>query len=290
MRALAELIMRGRVHASVAVLLGTLVPFVTPAVVALVTLRKGAVEGTLILFIGLLPTLVTFGTNEAQPLVFMFTVLGLVAVYASALVLKQTESLSLALMTLLASSVVALLLIKQLVPGSLHYLIDSLSKAVTERAVAAGIDNLSVGINEVSLTGLLAVIIMLNGVCSLFLGRWWQALLYNPGGFGADFRQLRLGFTTAIICLMVSVYFLVQEGTYFTWSFIFALPLMLVTIAIVHGVAKSSKNAKQWLVIFYIAIIVLGFLQLINYVQIVLMGVGFLDNWLNFRSRKSQLT
>ena len=282
--------MRGRVNASLAVLIGSLVPFASGAVVALVTLRKGAVEGTLILLVGLLPTLFTFGDNQAQPIVFAFTILGLIAVYIGALVLRQTQSLSLSLLALLMSSVVALLLIKQLVPTSLSYMIDTLNKAVTEQAVTAGIDNPSVGIDEIALTGLLAVIIMISGICSLFLGRWWQALLYNPGGFGTDFRQFRLGIAGAVTCLIISVYFLVQGGAYLTWSFVFALPLIMVSIAIIHAIAKSSKNASQLLVTFYVGIVILGILQLTNYVQIVLMGIGFLDHWLNFRNRISQPT
>ena len=288
MRVIAELVMRGRAHAGAIALLGTLLPLVTPAVVALVTLRKGAIEGTIVLFIGLLPTLVAFGTDGAQILVFMLTVLGLVVVYISALILRKTASLSSTLISLLVLSIVALLLTKQLIPTYLDNLVDVLSRAIMEQARATGADVSSVGINETSFIGLLGVIIMLNGICSLFLGRWWQSLLYNPGGFGADFHQFRLGPALATICLVISAYFLVQGDAHSTWSFMFALPLILVAIAIVHAVAKPLKNARQWLIIFYVAVIVLSIFQFANYVQIILMGIGFLDNWLNFRSRRSQ--
>ena len=85
--------MRGRVQASAIALLGTLLPLITPAVVALVTLRKGSLEGTLILSVGLLPTLLTLDANhQGQSLVVLSTVFGLIAVYLSALVLRQTAS------------------------------------------------------------------------------------------------------------------------------------------------------------------------------------------------------
>lgn len=300
MRAIAELAMRGRVYAGAIALLGTLLPFVTPAVVALVTLRKGAVEGTIILLVGLLPTLMAFGgdsaqingaqTDGTQILVFMLTVLGMAAIYLSAWVLRQTASLSSMLMSLLLLSVGSLLLMKQLIPSYLQHLVDSLSQIYQqmEEQMVPGVDVPPVGINETSLMGSLGVIIMLNGICSVFLGRWWQSLLYNPGGFGADFHQFRLSPALATICLMISVYFLVQGDVYLTWSFMFALPLMLVAIAIVHAVVKPSKNAKQWLVLFYVAFIALSVFQFAYYVQIVLMGIGFLDHWLNFRNRSSQ--
>ena len=42
------------------------------------------------------------------------------------------------------------------------------------------------------LTGLIAALLQIVSVLSLILGRYWQALLYNPGGFGREFRSLRL--------------------------------------------------------------------------------------------------
>lgn len=292
LRSLAQLVMRGRVNATIAALLGALVPLVTPTVVALVTLRKGAVEGTLILFVGLLPTVVTLSANnQAQFLFFMLSVSSLVSIYVSALALRQTQSLSLTLMLLLGFSVVTMLMIDRLASSSLGSLVESLAELAAEQAAAAGIDNPSTAINDTSLSGLLvASMIMLSGVCSIFLARWCQALLYNPGGFGDDFRQLRLTPVAAIACLGASLYFSVQGEAYFAWSFIFALPLILVTVAIVHAWAKSSPTKQRWLLIFYAAIVASGFLQWTNYLQIILMGIGFLDSWMDFRSRHSRPT
>src|SRR3546814_10253758 len=38
------------------------------------------------------------------------------------------------------------------------------------------------------LTGLLAALLQVVTLLSLMLGRYWQAALYNPGGFGSEFR------------------------------------------------------------------------------------------------------
>ena len=193
MRTIAEFIMRGRVQAGAVALLGTLLPFITPAVIALVTLRKGAFEGTLVLLVGLLPTILTLGANtDHQVLVFLSTVISLIAVYVSALVLRQTMSWSSTLITLLMVSILALLLATQLVPNALGHLVDSLNVALQEQATAAGVENSDDAINGIALAGVLAVVIIINGICSLFLGRWWQSLLYNPGGFRDEFYQFKL--------------------------------------------------------------------------------------------------
>lgn len=40
---------------------------------------------------------------------------------------------------------------------------------------------------------------------SLLIGRWWQALLYNPGGFRAEFHELRLDRGFAIAAALVTL-------------------------------------------------------------------------------------
>ena len=42
------------------------------------------------------------------------------------------------------------------------------------------------------MTGAFAASLYVQFLLALLLGRWWQAVLYNPGGFGAEFRGLRL--------------------------------------------------------------------------------------------------
>src|SRR5690606_23988565 len=42
------------------------------------------------------------------------------------------------------------------------------------------------------LTGLMAALLQIVSLLCLMLGRYWQSVLYNPGGFGLEFRALRL--------------------------------------------------------------------------------------------------
>mgnify|MGYP007113695048 CR=1 FL=1 len=54
------------------------------------------------------------------------------------------------------------------------------------------------------MTGVLAAGMFLQLVFGLLLGRWWQALLYNPGGFRSEFHQLRLYPALAWLALPVT--------------------------------------------------------------------------------------
>jgi hypothetical protein len=69
MRALAEFIMRGRLQAGTVAVLGYLIPLLAPAAVALITLRKGAAEGSMILLFALSPALLSLVLGDGGSVV-----------------------------------------------------------------------------------------------------------------------------------------------------------------------------------------------------------------------------
>ncbi len=89
MRALAEFILRGRLQATAVALIGNWVPLLTPATVALVTLRVGRNNGLLILLWGVLPSLLLLGFSQIAPAVATAVVGGVVITYAAALFLGR---------------------------------------------------------------------------------------------------------------------------------------------------------------------------------------------------------
>jgi hypothetical protein len=111
------------------------------------------------------------------------------------------------------------------------------------------------------------------------LARWWQATLYNPGGFQQEFHQLRLNPIQAVACFAAVIYCWSQGGDYQTWSSLFALPLLLVGIAIVHHLVKVKNVSRQWLVLFYIALL------LFSPLTVLLVTLAVMDTWTNFRAR-----
>ena len=92
MRGLAEFIMRGRLAASCVAFLGYFLPLLTPVVIALVTLRRGATEGTLMLLISILPAVLWLALDERSSILIWITLAFLFVVYFPALVLRNTVS------------------------------------------------------------------------------------------------------------------------------------------------------------------------------------------------------
>jgi hypothetical protein len=134
------------------------------------------------------------------------------------------------------------------------------------------------------MTGVLAAGMFLQLVFGLLLGRWWQALLYNPGGFRSEFHQLRL--YPALAWLALPVLALTLTGASGDWELLRYLGVLLLAayslqgLAVAHGIAWRAGANPGWLVGLYLLL----FLAMAHAVM-VLAAVGLTDAWFDYRAR-----
>jgi hypothetical protein len=128
------------------------------------------------------------------------------------------------------------------------------------------------------LLGNLAFMQMLLTLISLFAARWWQAKLYNPGGFQQEFYQLRLSRTNLLVLAAGLVLFSSIEG-YHQWAWLFAIPIIIVGIALVHALVALKQLSRHWLFGFYVI-----FITFAPVVPLLMMAV-IADSALDFRLR-----
>ena len=128
------------------------------------------------------------------------------------------------------------------------------------------------------LLGNLAFMQMLLTLISLFTARWWQAKLYNPGGFQQEFYQLRLSRTNLLVLAAGLVLFSSIEG-YHQWAWLFAIPIIIVGIALVHALVALKQLSRHWLFGFYVI-----FITFAPVVPLLMMAV-IADSALDFRLR-----
>lgn len=278
MRALAEFIMRGRLQAAMVALIGNWVPLLTPATVALVTLRAGWQNGLLVMLWGVLPAILMLGFSQIDPLVPVVVVSGVGLAFALALVLRQSASWAHCLMGAVAVSTLIALLLQVLSPEIVEVVTDNLNRMVEQLQA----DDAETPIENLGATfsiGLIAYFVAFSGALGLVVGRWWQALVYNPGGFATEFQAIRLNAVPAVVCLLAGLYSLFQGADYSIWFSVFTLPLLFTGLAITHRIVAVRKWGIQWLVLFYAA------LFLLDPVSQLLIVLAFLDTWLNFRGR-----
>ncbi len=129
------------------------------------------------------------------------------------------------------------------------------------------------------MTGTSAMLLSLSLAISLFIGRWWQALLHNPGGFGDEFRQLSLGKGAAMVLLLLLVAAGFSGNAFLAQNLpvVVLLPFLLQGLAVVHAMVKLRNAHTGWLMGVYLLLFVTGPMILL------LAFAGVVDNWFDFR-------
>ena len=293
MRALAEFIMRGRMQASIVALAGNLVPLISPATVGLVTLRRNYQDGLLVLLWAAIPLLATFFMSNASYLIVLTSLTTLVAVMVSAEVLKKTVSWQVTLSATLAICSLVLLVLGSVfsaetarVSSEVQAVIGSLD-ALGEEPVSPfylimAVTAANLGVTSVTagfVLGFLAWLTVMHVVGSLLLSRWWQAMLVNPGGFRAEFHSLRLGSMVASVLMAAVILLHFTSPVLAPWGSMMGFPLLLAGVGLVHHTVAALGLGTFWLVLFYVGLVLFGPMSLI------LVGLGFLDSILDFRTR-----
>jgi hypothetical protein len=131
----------------------------------------------------------------------------------------------------------------------------------------------------VQVAGMMGAGTGMSAVLCLFLGRYWQAALYNPGGFGEEFRTLRYPPAVAAGLALGMIALASLGPEYRTWAMICALPLSFAGIALVHARVKHRGQGAGWLTGFY-----LGWL-FFDPVKLVVVFAAVADSWMDFRQR-----
>lgn len=279
MRALAEFIMRGRVPAVVVALLGSWVPIITPAAVGLVTLRKGASEGALIALWAIMPSLLTLWVSDIHAKMAYASISVVAMAYLSAWVLRWGRSWSWSLMALVVLGGISSLLLGWQVSDLPQELVEALNAVFARKPPSDGLAGDTTLGGAAFATGLMAMMAIMNSLFGLLLARWWQALLYNPGGFQQEFHRLSLSPVQSLGLALLGILCAAQGVAYAFWAAVFYLPLLLVGIALCHAVLKHHKAGVAMLVVLYLTLFILA------PVQLALVVAGFSDAWLNYRKR-----
>jgi hypothetical protein len=280
LRALAELIMRGRAQACAVALFGWLLPFVSPATVGLVTLRKDSSEGLIVTLWAILPWLALYLTSQISPLIVMIPLAALVVIAVIANVLRITASWQWTLVATGLVSVLAAISIGFIASADVDQVVVLAAEFVAEKVAQTEMSGeLEQAINRTYVLGLIAWSTGLASVIALFISRWWQSLLFNPGGFQKEFHEFRLDWLVAAVLFAFVIAGMVLPIAYGPWIGLISLPLLIVGVAIVHSGVKTIGMGTHWLGLMYF-----GLLFIPN-ISTVLIGLGLVDSILNLRSR-----
>ena len=115
-------------------------------------------------------------------------------------------------------------------------------------------ENVDKKLLQTLMEGVLGAVHMAILLACVVLARWWQAALFNPGGFQTEFHQLRLPlWLTGTLALAVFGFSNVTDMT--QWLFVLSIPLLFAGLALVHGLVEQLKLGQAWLFAIYLALL-----------------------------------
>ena len=272
--------MRGRLQALLIIVAGAgslLFCWISAAALALVTLRKGAGYGASLFMWALLPAgTLLYAYGDSGPMTL------LVGTMALALVLRSTVSLSLSILAGVGVGILIGLVLIAFSAESLSQLVaffgeflGGLEEQLSKEGQTVVLPRPEAG----QIAGMLGAATAMVSILCLLLARYWQAALYNPGGFGTEFRALRYSMMVSAALAAVAIALWSFGEQYRSWAMICLLPLTFAGLALIHARVDALGQSKMWLTWFYIIWL------LFDPVKFMLVLFVIADSRINFRQR-----
>ena len=289
-------IVRSRTHAISLAVAGMLVPpfsFVTGGIIGLTTLRYGLTDGALVLAVSMVASTLAMGLllGSYQPVVIFILFTGL-PVLLLAQVLRQTDSQGSALAAAGFVGAAVLAGIHLLTADPVMWWRDQLEQFVAAPIRAANPDmtaqmlaQLDEAMQSMSLLMMsLPAATIVGAMLILWLARWMQASLDNPGGFGKEFRALRLDRRVTYVAVALAALAVLAghfAGGLFGGLLVLAIIMYAIQgIALVHAGVRKRGGSVAWLVAMYLAIVLIPLAAILG------LGLaGFSDTWFDYRRR-----
>ncbi len=293
LKSLAQFVMRGLPQAvlaavgfSIAALFLAPVGILSGAIIALVVLRVGLQQALFVtLFSALALGAVTASMGQGLWLGLGSGLIQWLPLLGLAVVLRVSSSWTLTLQVGMVASLLVLVVVYLLLPNQEAWwlsLLDEYLRPALEKMESQGptLDDQLRAIAR-SLSGLLTAAVLLSSVVTLMLGRAMQAALYNPGGFAAEFQELRLGQWPALLAVtLIFLALLVASPLTMSLATVAAVVFLLQGFAVVHALVKRRGWPKAVLVAMYVFLIVFLAPMVMS-----IAGLGLVDSFADFRRR-----
>ena len=275
MRVIAEFTMRSRAHALGVALAGTLLPlmqWMACGAIGVVTLRHGMREGAFVLIVVLAPQLLVFAASASPNLLAIMVPLQ-TAILAG--LLRQSRSWELTVTSAPVLGIVMILLTQVVAAPAIEKPLE-VAAALAQRELT---DPAAYSM----ILALMTFFMTLTAAAFVCLGRWWQSVLFNPGGFATEFRSLRLSQPTMIFIVLAPLVCAGGLGGIFTWWFLpLVIPMVFASAGLLHYIVNVRGLGAVPLVAYYVTLVV-GLATIFPLPFLLLPAV--LDSMFDLRSR-----
>lgn len=285
----ASYVMRGRRQAVIVGLLFTILPlfgWVSNVIVSLVTLRKGAKEGAIVLLWIILPAVVV--ASLGNRLIILYGIIGgSLFTYVLALVLRQTQSWKAVLTASLLLGLLAVLLVHAWIPNITEVWVNQFGHyaLMVKNQFNVVVDTARLQFFAKFATGFQVAFITLSGLINLILARGFQSMLYNPGKLRPELKTVRLSLWEVLILLLIGLSSFLGIVMAQDAISVVGLIFILAGLSVVHALADLRNVANKWIFLFYVLLVVF-----FPYVAAALVIFAVIDSMFNLRYRLKRNT
>ncbi len=293
MRAIAKFALRSPTSASIsaaayAIFALFFAPFmvVSGAIIGLTTLRFGVTKGSRVFGMAILFAGTAYYLLLHQPQAVVLLLVTWVPTLIAAQLLRATENQGLAIVVCAGFAAIYTTAVRLTVPDvDAHWLarLQALGDAVRDQGGAFfDLDEMT------AVAGVMheatIVVACLYWMSAVLLARWWQAEIFNPGGFGTEFRQLVIPRAVSPIAAIVAVLALMQilSGAVRGLSSDLLVALVVLFafqgLALLHHRVHKIGMARGWLIGFYVLLILMP-----HRVGLIIAFIGIADTLIDVR-------
>ncbi len=287
----AKYVLSGRRQAVFMALLFAILPllgWIGIIAMALVTLRKGAWEGFIVLIWMSLPFVVILFTGTWAP-VLTKVIFGSLLVWLLAVSLRHFRNWSLTLeLAALAFGLiifVAHLYMPDIQSWWAKAIMDHIVKAALSADIQLKMDTIKQLVQLISqyFLGMQASVVLFSAFTQLALARTLQARLFNPGGLQKEWLNLRLGLIATIITIACSILAFFGPDLFKDITPVLLLPFLIAGVSFIHCSLSIRKVKTVFITTFYI-LLALTVILFPAYLGILII-IAMLDSLLDFRKR-----
>ena len=301
LRRITDFLLQNRVQAMAVAFLFAFVPVIGSIgilIAAFITLRKGIVEGALVTLAATIPYMISFGlspTSAGQMEVLGVILLGNLLIWAFSAGLRQFGSWNFILESAALAGVLLVSAVHLINPNIQNWWATELTTQFTKTTDAvSGKLNMDpsaqlmakeaqlqvVNIVKQYATGFLAVSILLSALLQVVIARWWQAIIFNPGGLQKELYQIRFSYVAgAVYSICLLLVYLQMELALDVFPVLSAI-FFFAGLSLIHWRISLTKANWLWLLLIYLGI------GLLFPVSVILVSIlALFDTGLDFRKR-----
>lgn len=304
LRRFTDFVLQNRVQAMATAFVTAFIPVIgtiSILIAALVTLRKGALEGALILIASTVPFLIGYFASYPTPdqmlmatAVLIILIISNILTWFFAVLLRLFSSWSFTLEVAALAGVI--------VVGAVHILnpdiqawwaqqlndyfaktaevVDKLKPNTAIPEALTSRQQQAIAVAKQFATGFVVVSVLFNALLQLLIARWWQAVIFNPGGLRPELYQIRLGHVAGVVFALGFILAYLGMGFAIDAMPVLCVAFFIAGLSLFHNLVSTTKVSWLWLIMIYAGIIWLFPLSIVIISIVALFDTGF-----DFRKR-----